>query len=231
MTLSQSPDAGDNALDIREEKDLLGSLPVPAQAYYGIQTLRAVNNFHLSGVPLSHYPRLVVALAMVKQAAAEANHRLGHLEEIRFKAIREASQRIIDGQYHDQFVVDMIQGGAGTSTNMNANEVIANIGLEVLGHAKGDYRHLHPNNDVNMSQSTNDAYPTAIRLGLLLGHDALLDSLEQLSSAFAEKGQAFSDVLKMGRTQLQDAVPMTLGQEFHAFATTLGEDLGHLRKQ
>ncbi|GGX96172.1 aspartate ammonia-lyase [Litchfieldella qijiaojingensis] len=218
-------------LPMREEKDLLGTLPVPAEAYYGIQTLRAVHNFHLSGVPLSHYPKLVIALAMVKQAAAGANHRLGHLDETRFKAINQACQLVIDGQYHDQFVVDMIQGGAGTSTNMNANEVIANLGLELMGHAKGDYRHLHPNNDVNMAQSTNDAYPTAIRLGLLLGHDALLTSLQSLCHAFSAKGNEFATVLKMGRTQLQDAVPMTLGQEFHAFANTLSEDLGHLGKQ
>ncbi|WP_299259252.1 aspartate ammonia-lyase [uncultured Kushneria sp.] len=231
MTSSQTFGSSDSTPGVRQEKDLLGMLDVPADAYYGIQTLRAVNNFHLSGVPLSHYPRLVVALAMVKQAAAEANHHLGHLDEQRFRAIHEASQCIIDGHYHDQFVVDMIQGGAGTSTNMNANEVIANVGLEILGRAKGGYYHLHPNNDVNMSQSTNDAYPTAIRLGLLLGHDALLDSLEQLCESFAERGKAFADVLKMGRTQLQDAVPMTLGQEFQAFATTLGEDLGHLRQQ
>ncbi|GAA0564819.1 aspartate ammonia-lyase [Halomonas salifodinae] len=215
----------------REERDLLGSLAVPAEAYYGIQTLRAVHNFHLSGVPLSHYPKLVIALAMVKQAAAGANHRLGHLDKTRFEAIDHACRRVIDGEQHDQFVVDMIQGGAGTSTNMNANEVIANLGLEFLGHAKGDYRHLHPNNDVNMAQSTNDAYPTAIRLGLLLGHDSLLASLEKLCLAFSAKGGEFAEVLKMGRTQLQDAVPMTLGQEFHAYANTLGEDLGHLTKQ
>ncbi|ART64524.1 aspartate ammonia-lyase [Kushneria marisflavi] len=231
MTSSQKIDSSKKHPSVRQEKDLLGILEVPSEAYYGIQTLRAVNNFHLSGVALSHYPRLVVALAMVKQAAAEANHHLGHLDEQRFRAIHEACQHIIEGRYHEQFVVDMIQGGAGTSTNMNANEVIANVGLEILGHARGDYHHLHPNNDVNMSQSTNDAYPTAIRLGLLLGHDALLDSLEQLSTSFAEKGRSFADVLKMGRTQLQDAVPMTLGQEFQAFATTLGEDLGHLRQQ
>lgn len=221
----------DKYIEPREEYDLLGTLLVPGDAYYGIQTLRAVNNFHLSGVNLSHYPRLVVALAMVKQAAAEANYQLGHLGEQRFSAIHKASQLIIEGNFHNQFIVDMIQGGAGTSTNMNANEVIANIGLELLGHEKGDYRYLHPNNDVNMSQSTNDAYPTAIRLGLLLGHDALLRSLEQLCEEFANKGRAFFDVLKMGRTQLQDAVPMTLGQEFNAFANTLTEDLGHLRKQ
>ncbi|NVL56500.1 aspartate ammonia-lyase [Pseudomonas syringae pv. actinidiae] len=213
----------------RIEKDLLGVLEVPANAYYGIQTLRAVNNFHLSGVPLSHYPKLVVALAMVKQAAADANHQLGHLNDTKHSAISEACARLIRGDFHDQFVVDMIQGGAGTSTNMNANEVIANIALETMGFEKGEYKHLHPNNDVNMAQSTNDAYPTAIRLGLLLGHDALLASLASLIQAFAAKGEEFNHVLKMGRTQLQDAVPMTLGQEFRAFATTLTEDLNRLR--
>ncbi|WP_344701563.1 aspartate ammonia-lyase [Halomonas cibimaris] len=215
----------------RRESDLLGHLDVPASAYYGIQTLRAVHNFTLSGVSLSHHPRLIMALAMVKQAAADANHRLGNLETRRFEAIEHACQRIIHGEYHDQFVVDMIQGGAGTSTNMNANEVIANVGLEFLGRARGDYQHLHPNNDVNMAQSTNDAYPTAIRLGLMLGHDDLLESLSGLCRSFSRKGDAFADVLKMGRTQLQDAVPMTLGQEFHAFATTLGEDHDHLKRR
>ena len=217
------------AASFRIEKDLLGTLEVPADAYYGIQTLRAVNNFRLSGVPLAHYPKLVVALAMVKQAAADANRELGHLSDAKHLAISQACAQLIRGDYHDQFVVDMIQGGAGTSTNMNANEVIANLALESMGYAKGEYRHLHPNNDVNMAQSTNDAYPTAIRLGLLLGHDTLLASLDSLVGAFADKGTEFAHVLKMGRTQLQDAVPMTLGQEFRAFATTLGEDLEHLR--
>ena len=213
----------------RLEKDLLGTLEVPAEAYYGIQTLRAVNNFRLSGVTLSHYPKLVVALAMVKQAAAEANYRLGYLPGDKYEAIVMACTKIINGEYHEQFVVDMIQGGAGTSTNMNANEVIANVALEVLGHGKGEYKYLHPNNDVNMAQSTNDAYPTAIRLGLLLGHDTLLSSLESLIESLSGKAVEFASVLKMGRTQLQDAVPMTLGQEFRAFATTLGEDLGKLK--
>ncbi|TWI47789.1 aspartate ammonia-lyase [Pseudomonas duriflava] len=213
----------------RLEKDLLGILDVPADAYYGIQTLRAVNNFRLSGVTLAHYPKLIVALAMVKQAAAEANYRLGYLSCQKYEAIVMACTKIINGEYHDQFVVDMIQGGAGTSTNMNANEVIANVALEVLGHTKGEYQYLHPNNDVNMAQSTNDAYPTAIRLGLLLGHDSLLSSLESLVESLSGKAVEFAGVLKMGRTQLQDAVPMTLGQEFRAFATTLGEDLGKLK--
>jgi len=213
----------------RLEKDLLGTLEVPMEAYYGIQTLRAVQNFHLSGVVLSHYPKLVIALAMVKQAAADANCELGHLPKDKHRAIHQACKRIIGGEFHEQFVVDMIQGGAGTSTNMNANEVIANIALESLGHAKGEYQHLHPNNHVNMAQSTNDAYPTAIRVGLLLGHDSLLNRLSGLIVALKDKASAFAHVLKMGRTQLQDAVPMTLGQEFHAFATTLGEDLQHLK--
>ena len=218
-----------SAASFRTETDLLGALEVPAHAYYGIQTLRAVNNFRLSGVPISHYPKLVVGLAMVKQAAADANRELGHLSEAKHAAISEACARLIRGDYHEEFVVDMIQGGAGTSTNMNANEVIANIALEAMGHEKGEYQYLHPNDDVNMAQSTNDAYPTAIRLGLLLGHDALLASLDSLIQAFAAKGKEFDHVLKMGRTQLQDAVPMTLGQEFRAFATTMGEDLARLK--
>lgn len=213
----------------RVEKDLLGSLEVPCEAYYGIQTLRAINNFKLSGVPLSHFPKFVNALAMVKWAAAEANHELGYLSTEKYTAIVKACQRIIDGEFHDQFLVDMIQGGAGTSTNMNANEVIANIALEELGHKKGEYKYLHPNNDVNMAQSTNDAYPSAIRVGLLLGYDVLLEALSKLRDAFAQKGEEFAKVIKMGRTQLQDAVPMTLGQEFHAFATTLTEDLDRMR--
>ncbi|TGG94856.1 aspartate ammonia-lyase [Natronospirillum operosum] len=209
----------------RLEKDLLGELAVPAQAYYGVQTQRAVNNFQLTGVPLSHFPKFIIGLAMVKQAAAQANTDLGLLEPRRNEAIQHACRRIIDGEFHDQFVVDMIQGGAGTSTNMNANEVIANIGLEYLGHAKGAYQHLHPNNDVNCSQSTNDAYPTAIRVGLQLSHQELVESLAALQASLAAKRDEFADVIKMGRTQLQDAVPMTLGQEFGAYATTLGEDI------
>src|SRR5690606_2966505 len=163
------------AAAFRLEEDLLGTLEVPADVYYGIQTLRALENFHLSGVPLSEFPQLIIALAMVKQAAADANHALGYLPAAKHAAISKACERIIAGEFHDQFVVDMIQGGAGTSTNMNANEVIANLALEFMGHAKGEYGYLHPNNDVNMAQSTNDAYPTAIRVGLLLIHGSLLD--------------------------------------------------------
>lgn len=209
----------------RIEKDLLGYLAVPEEAYYGVQTQRALENFVLTGVPLAHFPKLIVGLAMVKKAAASANFDTGHLDAKHLEAIHYACDCLINGQYHDQFVVDMIQGGAGTSTNMNANEVIANIGLEYLGYAKGAYEHLHPNNHVNMSQSTNDAYPTAIRVGLQLSHAELVDSLALLQGAFASKRDEFHDVIKMGRTQLQDAVPMTLGQEFGAYATTLGEDI------
>ena len=213
----------------RIEYDLLGTRDIPGDAYYGIQTLRAAENFCLTGITLANYPKFIMALAMVKQAAAAANHKLGHLDEEKYNAIRQACKRIIDGDFHDQFIVDMIQGGAGTSTNMNANEVIANVALEIMGHNKGDYQHLHPNNHVNMAQSTNDAYPTAIRVGLLLSVDALLNSLSQLIDATEAKAQEFATVLKMGRTQMQDAVPMTLGQEFHSFATTLAEDVSRMR--
>ncbi|MEH6626759.1 MAG: aspartate ammonia-lyase [Motiliproteus sp.] len=212
----------------RREKDLLGEAWVPADAYFGIQTQRAQENFDLSGIPLSHFSQLVEALALVKLACAKANHKLGLLDNTKAGAIEGAARQILDGKHHDQFVVDMIQGGAGTSTNMNANEVIANIGLELLGHTKGEYSHLHPNNDVNMSQSTNDAYPTAVRLSILLKHGDLVKALASLRDAFAAKGEEFSDIIKMGRTQLQDAVPMTLGQEFQSFATTLGEDIDRI---
>ena len=214
--------------DSRREKDLLGEAWVPAAAYFGIQTQRARDNFDLSGIPLNHFPQLVQALAFVKLACAKANHSLGLLDDTKTSAIEGAVKKILDGQYHEQFIVDMIQGGAGTSTNMNANEVIANIGLELLGHAKGEYTYLHPNNDVNMSQSTNDAYPTAVRLSILLTHGDLVKALASLRDAFAAKGEEFSDIIKMGRTQLQDAVPMTLGQEFQSFATTLSEDIDRI---
>ncbi|MEH6652510.1 MAG: lyase family protein, partial [Motiliproteus sp.] len=187
----------------RREKDLLGEAWVPNNAYFGIQTQRARDNFNLSGIPLSHFPQLVDALALVKLACAKANHTLGALDDSKTAAITGAVKQILAGQHHDQFVVDMIQGGAGTSTNMNANEVIANLGLEILGHAKGEYSHLHPNNDVNMSQSTNDAYPTAVRLAILLKHGDLVKALASLRDAFGAKGEEFSDIIKMGRTQLQ----------------------------
>ncbi|MEX1197366.1 MAG: aspartate ammonia-lyase [Pseudohongiellaceae bacterium] len=212
----------------RLEKDLLGTLAVPVDAFYGVQTQRALENFRLTGVPLAHFPKLILGLAMVKEAAARANRDIGLLAQEKYEAIAFACERLIEGEYHEHFVVDMIQGGAGTSTNMNANEVIANIGLEYLGHGKGEYQWLHPNNDVNMSQSTNDAYPTAIRVGMQLTHAELVDSVTLLRDAFAIKRDEFHDVIKMGRTQLQDAVPMTLGQEFGAWATTLSEDIDRI---
>jgi aspartate ammonia-lyase len=208
----------------RLETDLLGRRRVPADAYYGIHTLRALENFPISGVPISTFPDLVCALACVKQAAARANRELGLLDGRRAGAIEGACEEIRGGKLHEQFAVDIIQGGAGTSTNMNANEVIANRGLELLGRRRGEYRQLHPIEHVNLSQSTNDVYPTAVKLGLQLAIERLTAAMATLRSAFEAKAEEFSDVLKMGRTQLQDAVPMTLGQEFGAFAVTMGED-------
>lgn len=212
----------------RTEKDFLGTKQIPIDAYYGIQTQRARDNFSLSGVPLSHYPNIINGLAMTKQACAKANYELGLLEKIQADAIVDATNLILAGQYHDEFIVDMIQGGAGTSTNMNANEVIANIGLELLGHKKGEYKYLHPNNHINKSQSTNDVYPTALRLSILLNHKNFVAEIKNLRNAFLNKAKEFERVVKIGRTQLQDAVPMTLGQEFNAFATTIGEDIKHV---
>ncbi len=209
----------------RIEHDLLGEAPVPESVYYGIQTQRAVENFQISGVQLNHYANLPRALAMVKKACALANRDLGMLDEQKAEAIADACDEIIDGRLHDQFVVDMIQGGAGTSTNMNANEVICNRALELMGHRRGEYQYLHPNTHVNMAQSTNDVYPTAMRLAMVLKHKTLLVAIKTLKNALDLKANEFKDILKMGRTQLQDAVPMTLGQEFRAFSTTIGEDV------
>ena len=212
----------------RTEKDLLGFREVPNQFYFGIQTLRAIENFNLSSNKIEQFPNIIKSLAMVKLACAQANNQLGKLDNIKLEAIKYASEQLVNGSFHEQFPIDMIQGGAGTSTNMNANEVIANIGLEYLNHKKGEYQYLHPNNDVNMSQSTNDVYPTAIRLGLLFSLDDLNKPFEDIIASLRAKGQEFSHILKMGRTQLQDAVPMTLGQELHAFAATLEKDLAQI---
>ena len=208
----------------RTETDSLGSMEIPADAYWGIHTARALENFPISKRPISVYPDLVRALAMVKQASARANREIGVLDPAKADLIDRAAQLVIDGQFHDQFVVGVIQGGAGTSTNMNANEVITNIALELAGRPKGDYAFLSPIDDTNRSQSTNDVYPTAIKVGLGLDLQTLLEELDLLRRAFLAKAVEFHDVLKVGRTQLQDAVPMTLGQEFHGFATTLGYD-------
>ena len=208
----------------RREHDLLGDRDVPREAYYGVHTLRAKENFQLTGVAISIYPDLIDALASIKMAAARANHDLDMLDTARRDSIVAACQELKAGKLHDQFVVDVIQGGAGTSTNMNANEVIANRALELMGYAKGDYAKLHPNTHVNMSQSTNDVYPTSLKIAAWLGIQQLIASMAALRGAFEAKSTEFNDVLKMGRTQLQDAVPMTLGQEFLTYAVMLGED-------
>ena len=215
---------GDAAREMRQERDSLGSMPIPADAYWGIHTARALENFPITRRALSNHPNLVIALAMVKQAAARANREIGVLDPVKAEIIDEVCQEIIDGRLHEQFVLGVLQGGAGTSTNMSANEIIANRGLELMGRAKGEYEHLHPIDDVNRSQSTNDVYPTAIKLAMVFSTRSLLIEHALLSDAFAAKAQEFAHVLKVGRTQLQDAVPMTLGQEFRGFATTLRED-------
>ena len=214
----------------RIEHDLLGDRAVPATAYFGVHTLRAVENFPITGNAISIYPDLLRALACIKEAAARANNEIGLLDSERTDAIVKACREIRDGKLHDQFVVDVIQGGAGTSTNMNANEVIANLALEHLGHNRGEYQHLHPNEHVNMSQSTNDVYPTALKVATYFGIFELIDAMTVLRRAFEAKAEEFRDVLKMGRTQLQDAVPMTLGQEFSTYAVMLGEDEERLKE-
>ncbi len=214
----------------RVEHDLLGDRAVPDNAYYGVHTLRALENFPISDTPISIYPALIRALACIKQAAAMANNELGLLDDERAGFIVRACEEVREGRLHEQFVVDVIQGGAGTSTNMNANEVICNRALELMGRSRGDYAALHPIDHVNMSQSTNDVYPTAIKLAAWFDIAGLIEAMETLRGAFADKALEFADVLKMGRTQLQDAVPMTLGQEFTTYATMLGEDQKRLRE-
>ena len=214
----------------RMEHDLLGDLPVPAEAYYGVQTARALENFHISGVELRLYPNFIKALGMIKMAAARANHECGQFSKEILAGIEAASQELIDGKLHDEFRLDVFQGGAGTSTNMNANEVIANRALELMGHAKGEYKHCDPHDHVNGSQSTNDAYPSALHVGMALGNVQLVAAVNELIEAFRRKGKEFSAILKMGRTQLQDAVPMTLGQEFAAFGETLAGEVRALER-
>jgi len=214
----------------RTEHDLLGEKQVPANAYYGVQTARALENFQISGISIDHYPGFVEAWAIVKLAAARANADVGALDRQKLPAIEKASKAVIDGKYHDQFQVDWFQGGAGTSTNMNANEVLANIALELSGHQKGDYSVIDPHDDLNMSQSTNDSYPTAIKVALLLRNDKLVAELQKLSASFRAKGDQYINTLKMGRTELQDAVPMTVGQEFHAFAASIDDEIALLRE-
>ena len=212
-------------MDYRIEKDFLGERQIPADAYYGVQTLRGMENFHITGIPMSQEPNFVKAFGYVKKAAALANRDLGVLDVKIANAIAQACDRLIAGEMREQFVTDFIQGGAGTSTNMNANEVIANLALEVLGHQKGEYQFVSPNDHVNFGQSTNDVYPTAFRLALILRLDSYMTELRLLQEAFFAKAREFDRVLKMGRTHLQDAVPMSLGQEFHGWGTTMGEEV------
>ena len=213
----------------REESDLIGSLSVPAAAYYGIHTQRAMNNFNISGTRLSHFPEFIKALAYVKWAAAESNCQLGALDKKVEEAIIKACKKIIAGEYLDQFPSDMLQGGAGTSTNMNINEVIANIALEEMGYQKSEYAHCSPYDHVNLSQSTNDAYPTGVKLGILFYNEKLTKSLQNLVDALRKKGKEFAHVITMGRTHLQDAIPLTLGQEFDAYAATLEKEIEYLK--
>jgi len=219
-----------HAQEFRIEHDLLGEMKIPSSAYYGIQTARALENFRISGRSVSSFPELVNALAIVKLAAARANAQAGALDKKVLEGIEKACQAIREGKYHDQFKVDLFQGGAGTSTNMCANEVIANIALETMGHPKGRYDVVDPHDHVNLSQSTNDFYPTALKVAMLLANDGLRKELELLAGSFRRKAEAFDDILKMGRTEFQDAVPMTLGQEFHAFASALETELATIGK-
>ena len=214
----------------RIEKDLLGEKAVPANAYYGVQTARALENFRISGIPINHYPGFVEAWAIVKLAAARANTDVGAMRKEKLAAIEKAAEAVLQGKYHEQFMVDWYQGGAGTSTNMNANEVLANVALELTGHKKGEYSIIEPHDDLNMSQSTNDSYPTAIKVAFLLRNDKLIGEIQNLAASFRKKGDAFIGIVKMGRTEMQDAVPMTVGQEFHAFGASLETEVNVLRE-
>lgn len=214
----------------RMEQNLIGERSIPLDCLYGVQTLRAVENFPITGARLGQFPELVRGLTLVKKAAALANGELGVLPNVIVRTIVAACDEVMAGRHHEHFVVDMIQGGAGTSTNMNANEVIANVGLALLGHTPGEYQHLHPNDHVNRSQSTNDAYPTAIRLALLAQTEVLVVAAERLAEAFFERAEAFQGIGKVGRTQLQDAVPMTLGMEFASFGAVVEDDVRHLKE-
>lgn len=214
----------------RTESDLLGDLQVPEEAYYGVQTQRGINNYHISRKQMRDYPDFIIAIAYVKLAAIQANHTLGVINDEISGAISQACHEILEGKLHENFPIDMIQGGAGTSVNMNANEVIANRALEIMGHEKGEYQYCYPNDHVNCGQLTNDVYPTTIRLALIRMNRSLIESLMKMIKAMRIKGDEFKDVIKMGRTQLQDAVPMTSGQEFDAFANTMEEEILNLNR-
>jgi aspartate ammonia-lyase len=218
-------DPQQSAQATRTEHDLLGKKQIPADAYYGVQTARALENFQISSLKMDTYPEFIDAFVMVKIAAARANTKLGAMKPERLAMIEKAGQAVLSGKFRDQFLVDWYQGGAGTSANMNANEVLTNIGLELSGHHKGEYQFLEPHDDLNKSQSTNDSYPTAIKVALILRNAKLIAELRQLVAAFRAKGNEFLDIPKMGRTELQDAVPMTVGQEFHAFAASIEDEI------
>ena len=211
--------------EFREESDLIGNKLIPKKAFYGINTQRAIENFHISEKTMSEYPNLIKGFAIIKKAAAQANNSLGILSQEKASAIIQACDEIYSGKYHDQFPIDMIQGGAGTSCNMCANEVISNRALQIMGKELGDYHYISPYDDVNQSQSTNDTYPSACKLGIYLENSALLKSIESLLISFDKKKDEFKDILKIGRTQLQDAVPMTLGQTFGAYASSIKQEL------
>src|SRR4029453_6194377 len=228
--LFSARDEGANTMATRIEKDFLGQKEIPADAYYGVQTLRGKENFHITGIPMSLEPRFVKSFGYVKKAAAMANRDLGVLDAKIANAIISACDRLIAGEMRDQFVTDFIQGGAGTSTNMNANEVIANLALESLGHKRGEYHVVNPNDHVNFGQSTNDVYPTAFHLGLILRLESYMTALRKLQEAFSAKAREFDRVLKMGRTHLQDAVPMSMGAEFHGWGTTVGEEVKRIEE-
>lgn len=212
----------------RTESDLIGAREVPECALYGVQTLRGIENFEISRFHLNEYPLFIKGLAITKMAAARANHKLGLLSDAQAAAIEQACQELLDGKHHEQFPVDMIQGGAGTTTNMNANEVIANRALEIMGHKRGEYQYCSPNDHVNCAQSTNDAYPCAIHLGMYFTHLRFIEHFRVMIEAFRKKAEEFKSIIKLGRTQLQDAVPMTLGQTFSGFASILNDEIKHL---
>ncbi len=225
MSTLQTPKKSES----RTESDLIGEVVLPADSYYGIHTQRARDNFPITHKIIGDYPSFVNALVSIKRAAATVNGSIGLLPEAKASAIVSACDRILSGEFHSEFAVNTIQGGAGTSTNMNANEVVANVALEVMGFEKGRYDIIDPHNDVNMCQSTNDVYPTAIKIALLLMLDELIASMERLALAFGAKADEFASVIKLGRTQMQDAVPMTLGQEFSTYRVMIGEDVLVLR--
>ena len=214
----------------RTEHDLLGYKEVPEEALFGIQTLRCIENFNISNYHLCDYPEFIKAFGIVKMAAIKANHKLGLVSDEVCDAVVKACQELIDGKHLEFFPIDMMQGGAGTSMNMNANEVIANRALEIMGHKRGEYQYCHPNDHVNMAQSTNDAYPSAMHLGLYFINESVQASLKELIKAFDDKKKAFANIIKMGRTQLQDAVPMTLGQSFGAFADAMRHEASRLQR-